>query len=91
MQILKAITVGGGKLDMGNVHLCATTHCRAGWATTIAGQAGAVLEVKYGWRRAASMIYRASTGRVPHFYATNERALEDIKACAAEQEAASNV
>ena len=90
-RILEAVTVKGGSLEMSSVHACATTHCRAGWTTTIAGEAGAKLEAKYGWRRAASMIYRASTGRVPHFYATNERALEDIKACAAEQEAASNV
>lgn len=33
------------------------------------------------------MIYLASTGRVPHFYASNERALEDIREQAALQTA----
>ena len=81
-RILDAVTIGGGKLEMSSVHVCETTHCRAGWAVTLAGKAGLDLEAELGWQRAASMIYRASTGRVPHFYATNERALEDIKACA---------
>lgn len=52
-----------------------------------AGKAGYELEEKLGPHRAGAMIYRASTGRVPHFYATTERALEDIKRCAAETEA----
>jgi hypothetical protein len=71
---------------MSSWHKCATTHCRAGWAITLAGPAGAELEAKHGPQRAGAMIYRASTGRVPHFFATNERAFEDIRACAAENE-----
>jgi len=81
-KILAAITSGGGKLEMGSWHSCETTHCRAGWAITLAGEAGAALEEEHGSQRAGWMIYRASTGRVPHFFASNERALEDIKRCA---------
>ena len=43
-QILKAISDGGG-LEMGKWHTCDTTHCRAGWAITVAGDAGR------GWSR----------------------------------------
>lgn len=83
-KILAAIEAGG-RLDMSNWHSCETTHCRAGWAITLAGAPGAALEAKYGAFRAGHMIYRASTGRAPHFFATDERALADIRRCAAEQ------
>ena len=60
-KILDAITVGGGKLDMGRWHSCETTHCRAGWAITLAGEQGATLETRVGPHLAGAMIYRAST------------------------------
>ncbi len=84
-RILDAVTAKGGTLDMGRWHSgsCATTHCRAGWAITLAGEAGAALETAVGPHRAGLMIYRASTGRSPWFFAPNDVALEDIKACAA--------
>ncbi len=81
-KILDAVTAGGGKLDMSQWHTCETTHCRAGWAIALAGAAGKALEDEHGPHRAGTMIYRASTGRVPHFFATDVRALEDIKRCA---------
>jgi len=84
-RILESVTTGGGELDMGNWHACDTTHCRGGWAIHHAGKAGYELQNKVGVERAARMIYLASTGRAPHFYATNERALEDIKRCAGEE------
>jgi hypothetical protein len=84
-KILDVITSGGGALEMGGWHTCETTHCRAGWAIHLAGEAGYALEKEHGPERAGAMIYRASTGRVPHFYARNDSALEDIKARAAEQ------
>jgi hypothetical protein len=86
LQILKAIETGG-HLDMSRWHACETTHCRAGWAITLAGEAGKKLESEHGPHLAGRMIYLASTGRVPHFFATNERAMADIKARAAEQAA----
>jgi hypothetical protein len=79
--ILGAIETGG-TLEMSAWHQCATTHCRAGWAITLAGEAGRKLEEKYGPERAGGMIYKASTGRIPYFYATNEDALADIRKCA---------
>jgi hypothetical protein len=81
-RILEAVTSGGGKLDMGRWHSCATTHCRAGWAITLAGDAGKALEEEHGPHRAGSIIYRASTGRVPHFFTDDDAALADIRACA---------
>ncbi len=69
----------GGHLDMSTWHTCETTHCRAGWAITLAGEKGKELELTHGPQRAGSMIYRASTGRIPHFFASDARALEDIR------------
>jgi hypothetical protein len=88
-KILAAVSDGVGKLDMSEWHKCQTTHCRAGWAIALAGDEGRQLEERVGPQRAGIMIYRASTGRVPHFFASTERALEDIKACAATAEDAS--
>lgn len=89
-EILEAITVGKGVLNMSDWHhgdACGTTHCRAGWAIFLAGPKGAELEREHGPERAGAMIYRASTGRTPNFSAETDHALEDIKACAARQTA----
>jgi hypothetical protein len=84
-RILDAISQPGAALAMGDWHTCETTHCRAGWAIHLAGKAGYELEAKLGDPALAGRaIYRASTGRSPHFYATNERALADIRRCAEE-------
>ena len=83
-KILAAVESGGG-LEMGTWHACETTHCRAGWAVHLAGEKGYELESKYGSGRAGRMIYTASVGRVPHFFASNAAALEDLKAQAAIQ------
>jgi hypothetical protein len=88
-KVLAAVSDGVGTLDMSAWHKCQTTHCRAGWAITLAGDAGRDLEERVGSHRAGIAIYRASTGRVPNFFASTERALEDIKACAATAEDAS--
>jgi hypothetical protein len=63
-------------------HKCNTTHCRAGWAITLAGEKGKELEARFGPEDAGRRIYLASTGRVPFFYASNEAALADIRECA---------
>jgi hypothetical protein len=81
-KILDAVTVSDGHLDMARWHTCETTHCRAGWAITLGGEAGKKLEKEHGPFLAGCMIYRASTGRVPYFFATTEEALADIKRCA---------
>ena len=79
-----------GALDMSDWHTCETTHCWAGWVTTLAGEEGAVLEHVMGTAAAATLIYLASDpqlDRVPDFYATDAKALADMKRLA-EQEAA---
>jgi hypothetical protein len=81
-KILAVVTSGAGELDMSQWHTCETTHCRAGWAIHLAGGAGRDLEAKHGPFLAGGMIYRASTGRAPHFFASTQHALEDIRACA---------
>lgn len=83
--ILLRLEAGLGSLNMSAWHSCETTHCRAGWAVHLAGEQGYALEAKHGPAVAGRMIYRASTGRSPHFFATTERALEDIRKCAEEQ------
>ncbi len=88
-KILAAIE-NGGALNMSTWHTCETTHCRAGWAIHLAGEAGKVLESAYGAAVAGSLIYNASTGAVPNFYATNEEALEDMRKAAADASLARN-
>ena len=87
-RILEIIESGDGSLDMSNWHTCATTHCRAGWAITLAGDAGAELERTHGASVAGTLIYHASTGRVPDFYCDDEEALDDLRAAAAAKETA---
>ena len=75
-------------LNMGKWHTCNTTHCRAGWAVTLAGKEGKDLERKTNVSFAAMAIYRASSDiRVsPNmFYVSNKEALEDMKRCAEEE------
>jgi len=72
-------------------HTCDTTHCRGGWVTHIAGEAGAALEKRFGMPLAASIIYANSSSiEVPwhNYYESNENALEDIKRCAELEKAA---
>jgi len=75
---------------MGNWHICETTHCRAGWITTLAGEAGKALEEATTTEFAAMQIYKASSAiRVSpvRFYETNEVAMADIRRCAEEEKA----
>ena len=82
--ILRAIE-RGGELDMDAWHTCETTHCRAGWAITLAGAAGAALESRVGPAAAGALIYAVSRSKpVPDFYAPNADALADLRACAAQ-------
>lgn len=66
---------------------CGTAHCRAGWATTLAGKKGLELEAEYDAPTAAALIYIKSRPDepVPDFYCDNDEALDDIKACARRQ------
>jgi uncharacterized protein YjbI with pentapeptide repeats len=79
-QHILAALEAGGTLQMSAWHGCATTHCRAGWAITLAGAAGAALEKRLGPSTAGALIYQASAGYVPDFCASNEAALADIRA-----------
>jgi hypothetical protein len=73
----------GGTLTMDTWHSCATTHCRAGWAITLAGAAGAALEERLGSCAAGALIYHVSARYVPDFYASETLSLADIQAHAA--------
>jgi hypothetical protein len=68
---------------MGDWHKCAKTHCRAGWAVTLAGEAGAALESFYDTPLAAMMIYDASDPAFKinpaRFFDENDEALADMK------------
>jgi uncharacterized protein YjbI with pentapeptide repeats len=70
-----------GALNMKDWH-CGTSHCRAGWVTTLSGDAGKMLEAMIGTGPAAALIYAASDPHlecVPDFYCDNETALADMK------------
>ena len=83
--ILAACKREGCALDMRDWHACDTTHCRAGWAVTLAGEAGRALEAKTSPYLAGRLIYEASRPGVPapDFFADNETAMRDIEDCAA--------
>ena len=78
-KIVAAIECGG-KLDMNHWHTCETTHCRAGWAITLAGEDGIALEKKFGSAAAGALIYAKSTpdAKIPNFYASTKEAMEDL-------------
>ena len=83
--VAAAATAEGAALDMSHWHgeagHCGTTHCRAGWAIHLAGDAGRALEEEVGPSAAAALIYQASDPtleKVPDFYASNEDAMADI-------------
>ncbi len=80
-----------GCLDMGSWHSCETTHCRAGWVVTLAGDAGKAMEWCLGTPAAAALIYLKSDpaiGKIPNFYADNDTAMEDMKRLAELEKAA---
>ena len=84
--VLAAIEAGG-TLRMDTWHTCNTTHCRAGWAIVLAGDAGAKLETNIGSAAAGALIYAVSRPNkpVPDFYASNKDAMADIRASAQEE------
>jgi hypothetical protein len=88
-RILEAVSKEGA-LEMRTWHTCDTTHCRAGWVVTLAGDKGRELEEETSTCFAAMQIYKASSPiRVSpaRFYETNTAAMNDIKRCAEEESA----
>jgi hypothetical protein len=73
--------------DCDETNWCETTHCRAGYAICLVGKAGFDLERKVGSEVAGQMIYAASRPDMPlpDFHASDKDAMDDIRACAAEQ------
>ena len=76
---------GTNALRMADWHTCGMSHCRGGYAVMAAGEAGRTLEFTVGVATAANLIYAASRPKqpIPNFFATDEQAMADIKACAA--------
>jgi hypothetical protein len=76
-------------LDMSDWHTCETTHCRAGWVVTLAGEAGRALEKQTSTLFAAMQIYKASSPAIRvapgRYFEGNEEALADIRRCATEE------
>src|ERR671925_240447 len=63
-------------LNMCAWHSCETTHCRAGWAITLAGTKGAALERAIGPSAAGAFIYFRSVGYVPDFFTSTSEAAD---------------
>lgn len=78
-RILTLIERGSGSLNMDAWHTCQTTHCLAGWAIHLAGVSGYDLERDLGPSVAGTLIFQASCGYVPDFFARNEEALQDLR------------
>nr|DAH75521.1 MAG TPA: hypothetical protein [Caudoviricetes sp.] len=79
-------------LNMGTWHTCGTTHCRAGWVVTLAGEEGKKLESFFNTELAAMLIYRESGSPInpARFYDGESEALADMKRLA-DEEAVSEV
>lgn len=80
--VLAAVEAPGHALDMATWHTCDTTHCRAGWVVTLAGDAGRRLENLVGTGVASALIYQASDptmGRTPDWHASNAEAMADMR------------
>jgi hypothetical protein len=89
-RVLEAVSVPKA-LDMSTWHTCDTTHCRAGWVVFLAGEEGKKLEEKTSTLFAAMQIYNKSSEikvSPPRFYESNSVALEDMKRCAEQEQAA---
>ena len=81
-QAVYAAVTQPNALSMTKWHTCETTHCRAGWVVTLAGEAGKKLEAFHNTELAAMLIYRESADywiNPCRFYDTNEAALEDMR------------
>ena len=76
---------------MKSFHACGTTHCRAGWAVHLAGEAGYELERRTDPVFAAMQIYKASGYQISpvRFFESNDVALADMKRLADEERAVS--
>ena len=68
-------------LAMDAWHTCGTTHCRAGWAVHLAGEAGYALERFHDTALAAMLIHRASGSPISpaRFFESSDAALEDMR------------
>jgi hypothetical protein len=66
-------------------HTCETTHCVGGWVVTLAGKAGAELEMLFGMPQAPALILRASGAPLPSWYATDDQAMAWIRHQAARE------
>jgi len=68
-------------LDMSSWHTCETTHCRAGWVVTLAGEEGRALEAFHNTDLAARLIYEASGFKInpARFHDSNADAMADMK------------
>jgi len=72
-------------LDMYKWHICETTHCRAGWVVTLAGEPGKKLEEQASTLFAAMQIYKKSSPikvLSSRFFDSNDDAKKDIIRCA---------
>lgn len=70
------------RLYMGDWHSCDTTHCRAGWAIHLAGDAGYALESYLGSTSLAALLIHEASGSPINpcrFFEESEEALADIE------------
>jgi hypothetical protein len=78
---------------MSDWHTCETTHCRAGWVVTLAGEQGKQLEKETSTCFAAMQIYKESSPikvSPVRFFDSNKQGMEDIIRCAAEEKLLAN-
>ena len=81
INVARAALAAPDALHMSDVHKCDTTHCIAGWATTLHPD-GAAMEQKINWETAGLMLLGAEAHSM--FYSTNEQAKSFLHAKLAE-------
>ncbi len=74
-RILEKVEAEGCKLEMADWHTCETTHCLAGWAVVLSGEAGKVLEAKSTTYLAGRLLLGLDAEEAEIFFEDGETAM----------------
>ena len=79
-KILEKVEAEGCSLEMSDWHTCGTTHCLAGWAVVLSGEAGKELEAKSTTYLAGRLLLGLDAKQADIFYTDDDAAMEWLKA-----------
>ena len=78
-KILEKIETEGCSLEMDIWHTCETTHCLAGWAVVLSGEAGKELEAKSTTYLAGRLLLGLDAKQASIFYSDDDVAMRWLK------------